>query len=68
MQEKGDIQGWYGLRHEDMKDLRCMSFTSKDSKEILIAGLQDQMFLINVDKGEIIKQVWELYKKGSEIC
>lgn len=40
-----------------MKDLRCMSFISKDTKEILVAGLQDQMFVINVDKGEITKQV-----------
>jgi PAB-dependent poly(A)-specific ribonuclease subunit 2 len=40
-----------------MKDLRCMSFISKDTKEIIVAGLQDQMFVINVDKGEITKQV-----------
>lgn len=40
-----------------MKDLRCMSFISKDTKEIIIAGLQDQMFVINVEKGEITKQV-----------
>jgi PAB-dependent poly(A)-specific ribonuclease subunit 2 len=39
-----------------------MSFTSKDAKEILVAGLQDVMFTINVDKGEIIKQVQSAFK------
>lgn len=34
-----------------------MSFTTKDAKEILVAGLQDVMFTINVDKGEITKTV-----------
>lgn len=49
-------------RHEEMKDLRCMCFTSKDAKEILVAGLQDVMFTINVDKGEIIKQVRSTFR------
>lgn len=34
-----------------------MSYTSKGTSEILVAGLQDQMFTIDVDKGTIIKQV-----------
>lgn len=40
-----------------MKDLRCMSFTSKGTNEIIVAGLQDQMFIIDVNKGEITKEV-----------
>lgn len=40
-----------------MKDLRCMSFTSKGTNEIIAAGLQDQMFIIDVNKGEITKEV-----------
>jgi PAB-dependent poly(A)-specific ribonuclease subunit 2 len=40
-----------------MKDLRCMSFTSKGTNEIIVAGLQDQMFVIDVNKGEITKEV-----------
>jgi hypothetical protein len=44
-------------RHDEMKDLRCMSFTSKGNTEILVAGLQDQMFTIDVEKGTITKQV-----------
>jgi PAB-dependent poly(A)-specific ribonuclease subunit 2 len=43
--------------HDEMKDLRCMSYTSKGASEILVAGLQDQMFTIDVEKGTIIKQV-----------
>ena len=40
-----------------MKDLQCMSFTSKGASEIIVAGLQDIMFVIDVVKGEIVKQV-----------
>lgn len=34
-----------------------MSFTSKATSEILVAGLQDTMFVIDVNKGEIVKRV-----------
>lgn len=45
--------------HDEMKDLRCMTFTSKGTSEILVAGWQEQMFTIDVDKGTITKQVEE---------
>lgn len=34
-----------------------MSYTNKGTGEILVAGLQDQMFVIDVEKGTIAKQV-----------
>lgn len=34
-----------------------MSFTSKGTQEILAAGLQDNMLVIDLAKGEIVKQV-----------
>lgn len=34
-----------------------MSYTSRGTSEILVAGLQDQMFVIDVDKGIVTKQV-----------
>jgi hypothetical protein len=34
-----------------------MSFTSKGTQEILAAGLQDQMLVIDLAKGEIVKKV-----------
>jgi hypothetical protein len=40
-----------------MTNLQCMSFTSKSNGEILVAGCQDTMFVIDVNKGEIVKQV-----------
>ena len=43
--------------HDEMKDLRCGCYTSKGTSEILVAGLQDQMFAIDVEKGTITKQV-----------
>ena len=47
-------------RHDDMKDLRCMSFTSKGTGEILVAGMHDQMFVIDVHRGEITKKARHL--------
>lgn len=40
-----------------MRDLRCMSFTSKATSEILVAGMQDTMLVIDTNKGEIVKRV-----------
>lgn len=40
-----------------MKELQCMSFTSKGASEIIVAGWQNTMFIIDVNKGEIVKQV-----------
>jgi PAB-dependent poly(A)-specific ribonuclease subunit 2 len=50
--------------HDDMKDLRCMSYTSRGTSEILVAGLQDQMFIIDVDKGTVTKQVAHFYVRN----
>lgn len=47
----------YMCREDGMKDLHCMSFTSKGNSEILVAGLQDQMFVIDVEKGTTRRQV-----------
>lgn len=44
-------------RHEAMRDLRCMSFTSKGTAEIIVAGMQDTMLVIDLIKGEVVKQV-----------
>lgn len=54
-----------GCRNENMKDMRCMSFTSKTQNEILVAGFQDKMFVIDVNKGEITKEVWTCCRLGS---
>lgn len=48
-----------------MKDLRCMSFTSKATSEVLVAGLQSSMFVIDVNKGEIVKRVWHVPRRSS---
>jgi hypothetical protein len=52
--------------HNDMKELRCMSFTGRGTSEILVAGLQNQMFTIDVERGTVTKQVWRTwYTHGS---
>lgn len=40
-----------------MRDLRCMSFTSKGTAEIIVAGMQDTMLVIDLNKGDVVKQV-----------
>ncbi|KAI1371056.1 PAB-dependent poly(A)-specific ribonuclease subunit PAN2 [Hypoxylon crocopeplum] len=52
----------WSIRNDDMQELRCMSFTSKGTAEILVAGEQDKMFVIDTNKGEISKQVPTEYK------
>jgi hypothetical protein len=44
-------------RDTNFKDLRCMSFTSKNANEVLVAGQQDTMFKIDVEKGTIVETV-----------
>lgn len=44
-------------RRDDMKDLRCMSFSSRGSSEILVAGCQNVMFKIDAEKGEVLQTV-----------
>lgn len=46
------ITQWH-LASAEFKDLKCMNFTSKGTREILVAGCQDQMFKIDVEKGTI---------------
>ncbi|KAF2635376.1 hypothetical protein P280DRAFT_411570 [Massarina eburnea CBS 473.64] len=43
---------WH-LTSPDFKELRCMNFTSKGTREILVAGCQEKMFKVDVDKGVV---------------
>lgn len=40
-----------------MTRLSCMSYLGKDSPEILVAGYQNIMYKIDVEKGQIIQEV-----------
>lgn len=40
-----------------MVDLRCMSFTSANATELVVAGCQRHMYRIDVDKGTIIESL-----------
>ena len=37
-----------------------MSFTSKGAAEIIAAGQQNTMLVVDLNKGEVVKQVWTL--------
>ncbi|KAF2227442.1 ubiquitin carboxyl-terminal hydrolase-domain-containing protein [Elsinoe ampelina] len=69
---KGVAQ-WH-LSEPDMTDLRCMSFTTKGTGEIIVAGCQAQMFRIDVDKGAILETLpaegaYTLMRRGGQhIC
>lgn len=61
------------IRHDDMKELRCMTFTSKGTAEIIVAGEQNKMFVIDVNKGEIVKTLetehhYKIMKRSRYIC
>ncbi|KAI0844665.1 PAB-dependent poly(A)-specific ribonuclease subunit PAN2 [Daldinia vernicosa] len=63
----------WSIRSEDMQELRCMSFTSKGTAEILAAGEQDKMFVIDINKGEITKQLptehkYTIMRRSRYIC
>ncbi|KAK3699816.1 poly(A)-specific ribonuclease [Vermiconidia calcicola] len=45
---------WH-IEQGDMFDLRCMSFTNSYATELIVAGCQRQMYLIDVDKGTVIE-------------
>ena len=62
---------WH-LTHERMLDLRCMSFTSS-STQLLVAGCQSSMYLIDIEKGTLIEELqatanYTMMKKGRHIC
>ena len=40
-----------------MKDLQCMSFVNKNNSEILVAGCQNTMFKIDIEKGIVVQEV-----------
>ncbi|KAL1594781.1 poly(A)-specific ribonuclease [Nothophoma quercina] len=46
------ITQWH-LTSNEFKDLKCMNFTSKGTREILVAGCQNRMFKVDVEKGAI---------------
>ncbi|CAG8494661.1 13748_t:CDS:10 [Funneliformis mosseae] len=45
------------LSNEDTTDLRCMTYTTMPDSEILAAGKQHNMLVINVARGTVVKKV-----------
>ncbi|KAF1965711.1 PAB-dependent poly(A)-specific ribonuclease subunit PAN2 [Bimuria novae-zelandiae CBS 107.79] len=64
---------WH-LTSADFKELQCMNFTSKGTREILVAGCQEKMFKVDVDKGAIVEdlatnaQYTIMKRAGGYIC
>lgn len=45
---------WH-LADTNFTELQCMSFTSKDATEVLVAGMQSTMFRIDMEKGALLE-------------
>lgn len=64
---------WH-LTNRDFHDLRCVCFTSKISSEVVLAGCQQTMFVVDVEKGEIVQskptiEQYTMMKRGGQyIC
>ncbi|CAI7584313.1 unnamed protein product [Penicillium bialowiezense] len=62
---------WH-LTHDEMIDLRCMSFTAQTNR-IIIAGCQRVMFTVDIDKGTIVDKLptehgYTMMKKSRYLC
>ncbi|KAJ5582873.1 Peptidase C19 ubiquitin carboxyl-terminal hydrolase 2 [Penicillium sp. DV-2018c] len=62
---------WH-LAHEDMVELRCMSFTAQTNR-ILVAGCQRVMFTVDTDKGTIVDKLptdhgYTIMRKSRYLC
>ena len=40
-----------------MRDLRCMGYMGKDHNQIVVAGCQNTMLKIDIEKGRVIEVV-----------
>ncbi|KAJ5105410.1 hypothetical protein NUU61_002757 [Penicillium alfredii] len=62
---------WH-LTHDEMIDLRCMSFTAQTNR-ILVAGCQRLMFTVDIDKGTVVDKLptesnYTTMKKSRYLC
>jgi PAB-dependent poly(A)-specific ribonuclease subunit 2 len=62
---------WH-ITHRDMQSLQCMSMTSTPN-QLLVAGCQSSMFLIDIDKGQLLEQLpgeanYTIMRKSRYIC
>ena len=62
---------WH-LSHEEMVDLRCMSFTAQTNR-IIVAGCQRVMFTIDIDKGTVVDRLYTehnytIMRKSRYLC
>ncbi|KZF21116.1 hypothetical protein L228DRAFT_269516 [Xylona heveae TC161] len=72
MSSRRGLTMWH-ITHDKMIDLRCMSYTSKGTSEILVAGCQPTMFRVDVDKGKIVEELpaadqYTMMKRAHYIC
>jgi PAB-dependent poly(A)-specific ribonuclease subunit 2 len=56
---------WH-LTDMNFTELQCMSFTARSTNELLVAGIQDQMFKIDVETGQIIDMVRNLTTRNAK--
>jgi PAB-dependent poly(A)-specific ribonuclease subunit 2 len=62
---------WH-ISHNEMMDLRCMSFTAQTNR-IIVGGCQRVMFTVDIDKGVIVDKLrtdfnYTIMKKNRYLC
>ncbi|ERS99373.1 hypothetical protein HMPREF1624_04573 [Sporothrix schenckii ATCC 58251] len=64
----------WNCRHEAMVDMCCMGFTSASMSEVLVAGRQTTMLVVDLKEGDVVRQIetaenYTLMKRNSRfIC
>lgn len=57
-------------RNEDMRDLRCIGYMGKENAFVAVAGCQDTMLKIDIEKGAVVSKVrglmWRLLLRESD--
>jgi hypothetical protein len=52
------FKGWEcNARDNGIENLTCMAFSGIGSSEVVAAGGQNNVLLLNIDRGSVIKQV-----------
>ncbi|KAL2003678.1 hypothetical protein VTN02DRAFT_2828 [Thermoascus thermophilus] len=71
MSSRRGLTQWH-VTHQEMTDLRCMSFTAQTNK-IIVAGCQRVMFIVDVEKGQIVDKLpteynYTIMKRSRYLC
>ncbi|GAO46990.1 hypothetical protein G7K_1204-t1 [Saitoella complicata NRRL Y-17804] len=61
------------INDDSVQDLQCMTYTGRGASEILVAGMQNDMLVVNIDRGTVIQkepgpEQTAVMRRGRMIC